>query len=97
MIWAITHPVIGGTRMPCDVLIWEQTSANPSRCHDGLLQIFLQGAAYPDGEWVTFGWLLCQAETWEDMTRLLRQHPVHGKRVLLAPAREASRHKELTP
>jgi hypothetical protein len=91
MIFAVADPVVDGKRLEnCDVLIWEQVSDNPSRCHEGLLQVFLKGPLYyPTGQWVTFWRLLLQAETWEEMTRIQRQLPeseLRGKRVALAPA-----------
>lgn len=91
MIWAITDPVIGGRRIPqCDVLVWEQVSTRPSRCHDGLLQLFLEGPASPRGTWVTFGRLLYQAATWPEMERLLRQDTlINGKQIIMIPASPA--------
>jgi hypothetical protein len=87
MIWAITEPVSGGRRIPhCDVLVWEQVSTRPSRCHEGLLQLFLEGPAYPRGEWVTFGRLLFQAATWPEMKQLLRHESVSGKQIVFVPA-----------
>ena len=86
MIWAIAEPVSGGHRIPnCDVLVWEQVSTRPSRCHEGLLQLFLQGPSYPHGEWITFGRLLYQAPTWSEMKQLLRQESVSGKQIVMVP------------
>ena len=87
MIWAVEKPTIGGKRVPqCDVFVWEQVSAAPSRCREGLLQIFIKGPAYPTGQWITFGKLLASAETWDEMQTKLQAHRLAGKRVVLAPA-----------
>lgn len=87
MIWAVTHPTIAGKPVPqCDVLVWEQVSTAPSRCREGLLQIFMKGRACPAGQWITFGAFLASAETWDEMQAKLQAHRLAGKRVVLAPA-----------
>jgi hypothetical protein len=87
MIWAVAEPVFCGQPVRgCDILVWEQTSPAPSRCHEGLLQLFIKGRVHPDGRWVSFGRLLASASNWDEMKIGLRSHDLNGKRVVLVPA-----------
>jgi len=87
MIFAIAKPSIHGHQIPkCDILIFEQVGARETRVHEGLLQMFLHGPAYPEPRWVTFGRFIGSADTWDEMRDVLRTINVRKKRIAMVPA-----------
>ena len=52
MISAVLDPIINGRRLPnCDVFIFEEARDRPSRCHDGLLQLWEEETHGMDNIW----------------------------------------------
>jgi hypothetical protein len=87
MIFAVEKPSINGHRFKkADILIFEHVSGRLTRVHEGLFQVFMDGPAYPEPQWVTFGRLLGSAETWWGLSSALTGIDVRKKRVLMVPA-----------
>lgn len=87
MIFAVAQPSLHGRRFKkCDILIFEQVSTRESRVHEGLLQMFMHGPAYPEPQWVTLGRLLGSAETWDEMREVMRAIDVKRRRIAMIPA-----------
>jgi len=87
MVFAVSKPSLHGHRLPkCDILIFEKVSTRETRIHEGLLQIFMDGSAYQEPQWVTFGRLIGSADTWDGMRDVMRTINVRKKRIATVPA-----------